>query len=53
MNDQPANSQLLIYQAEDGKTKIDVRFREIFESGKLVPEATIRNFRIVRPEGRA
>jgi hypothetical protein len=78
MNDQPAKSQFLIYQAKDGKTKIDVRFedetvwltqqllaelfqvgvntinyhlKEIFESGELVLEATIRNFRIVRQEG--
>jgi len=78
MNDQPTKSQFLIYQADDGKTKIDVRFeaetvwltqqllaelfqvgvntinyhlKEIFESGELVPEATIRNFRIVRQEG--
>jgi hypothetical protein len=52
MNDQPAKYQFLIFHAEDGKTKIDVRFEEIFESGELVPEATIRNFRIVRQEGR-
>src|SRR5688572_12698598 len=78
MNDLPSQSQFLIYQTEDGRTKIDVRFqgetvwltqqlmaelfqvgvntinyhlKEIFESGELMPEATIRNFRIVRQEG--
>jgi hypothetical protein len=53
MNNQSDKSQFLIYQAEDGKTRIDVRLEEIFESGELVPEATIRNFRIVRQEGKA
>jgi hypothetical protein len=53
MNDQPAKSQFLIYRAEDGTTRIDVRFEEIFESGELVPEATIRKFRIVRQEDKA
>lgn len=26
MNDDPTNSQLLIYQTEDGRIKLDVRF---------------------------
>jgi hypothetical protein len=53
MNDQPAKSRFLIYQAKDGQTRIDVHFEKIFESGELVPETTIRNFRIVRQEERA
>ena len=70
--------QFLVYRAENGQTKIDVRLegesvwltqqhlsdlfqvgvptinyhlKEIYESGELTPEATIRNFRIVRQEG--
>jgi hypothetical protein len=74
----PAKGQFLVYQAEDGRMKIEVRLegetvwltqqhmselfqvgvptinyhlKEIFDSGELIPEATIRNFRIVRREG--
>ena len=73
-----AKGQFLVYQAEDGKLKLDVRFEDesvwlsqrlmaelfqkdvrtisehiqnIYDEGELVPEATIRKFRIVRMEG--
>lgn len=73
-----AKSELILYQTEDGKTRIDVRLQgetvwlsqklmaelfqkdvrtinehivNIYEEGELLPEATIRKFRIVRNEG--
>jgi len=74
----PEHGQLLVYAAEAGRLKLEVRLegetlwltqqqmselfqvgvptinyhlKEIFETGELAPEATIRNFRIVRQEG--
>ena len=74
-----SNSQILIYQTEGGKTKIEVRLEnetvwltqklmaELFQvtiptinehvknicnEAELVPEATIRKFRIVQKEGK-
>jgi hypothetical protein len=74
-----AKGPFLVYQAEDGKLKLDVRFEDesvwlsqglmaelfqkdvrtisehiqnIYEEGELIPEATIRKFRIVRMEGK-
>jgi len=71
-------SELILYQTEDNRTRIEVRLenetvwltqklmaelfqkdvrtvnehiQNIFEEGELTPEATIRNFRIVQPEG--
>ena len=70
--------QFLVYQAEDGKLKLEVRLddetvwlsqrlmaelfqkdirtvnehiQNIYDEGELVPEATIRKFRIVQTEG--
>ena len=40
-----SGSQIIIYQAENGNTKIDVRLEN-----ELTPEATIRKFRIVQKE---
>ena len=72
-------SDILIYQSEDGQTRIDVRLidetvwltqklmaelfqvkiptinehiKNIYSEGELVPEATIRKFRIVQKEGK-
>ena len=74
----PVTGQFLVYQAEDGRIKIDVRLadetvwlpqrllaelfqkdvrtinehiRNVYAEGELLPEATIRKFRIVQPEG--
>ncbi len=71
-------SALVLYQTDDGVTRIECRFEDesiwltqallanlfekdvrtinehianIYEDGELLPEATIRNFRIVRTEG--
>jgi hypothetical protein len=71
-------SELILYQTEDNRTRIEVRLenetvwltqklmaelfqkdvrtvnehiQNIFDEGELMPEATIRNFRIVQPEG--
>jgi hypothetical protein len=71
-------SNILIYQSEDGQTRIDVQLidetvwltqklmaelfqknvrtinehiKNIYSEGELVPEATIRKFRIVQKEG--
>jgi hypothetical protein len=71
-------SELILYQTEDNRTRIEVRLenetvwltqklmaelfqkdvrtvnehiQNIFEEGELMPEATIRNSRIVQPEG--
>jgi hypothetical protein len=60
--------QFLIYQSEDGVTRIDVMleaetlwlsqkqltelFKHIFEDGELTPAATVRLFRTVQAEGR-
>ena len=76
-SEQPQSS-LILYQTEDGRTRIQCRFENetiwlsqaliaelfqvavstvnehlkgIFAEGELAPEATIRKFRIVRPEG--
>jgi len=73
-----ATGQFLVYQAEDGRIKIDVRLadetvwltqrllaelfqkdvrtinehiRNVYAEGELLPESTIRKFRIVQPEG--
>lgn len=78
MQIKPPDSEILLYQTEDGRTRLDVRFEgetvwlaqkqlaelfqkdvrtinehihNIYEEGELSPEATIRNFRIVRKEG--
>jgi len=75
----PENSEIIIYQTEDGRTRIQCRFEaetlwltqafiaelfqkdvrtinehlvNIFEEGELSRETTIRNFRIVRLEGK-
>ena len=72
-------SEIILYQTEDGRTRIQCRFENealwltqaliaelfqvtvptvnehlkgIFAEGELAPAATIRNFRIVRLEGR-
>ena len=72
-------SDILIYQSEDGQTRIDVQLidetvwltqklmaelfqvkiptinehiKNIYSEGELVPEATIRKFRIVQKEGK-
>lgn len=72
-------SQIILYQTEDGHTRIECRFeeetvwltqalmadlfqvgvntinhhlKEIYEDGELLPQATIRNYRIVRTEGK-
>jgi len=74
----PPESSIVLYQTEDGRTRIQCRFEDetiwlsqaliadlfqvtvptvnehlkgIFAEGELPPEATIRNFRIVRLEG--
>jgi hypothetical protein len=74
----PDKGELILYQTEDGKTKVEVRLQDetvwlsqklmaelfqkdlrtinehianIFDEGELVPEATIRKFRIVQSEG--
>lgn len=73
-----AGSELLLFQTEDGQTRIQVRLEDetvwlsqkqlaelfqknvrtisehiqnIFDEGELLPGATVRNFRIVAPEG--
>ena len=73
------SSEILFYQTEDGRNRIEVRLDEntvwlsqrllaelfqkdvrtinehiqnIYEEGELVPEATIRKFRIVQTEGK-
>ena len=79
MSDEPLpQSEIILYQTEDGRTRIQCRFENetlwltqaliaqlfekdvrtinehlvnIFEEGELRREATIRKFRIVRPEG--
>ena len=75
----PQKGQFLVYEAEDGQIKIDVRLEDetvwltqrllaelfqkdvrtisehianIYDEGELVPEATIRKFRIVQTEGK-
>lgn len=75
---EPSASHFLIYEAEDGAIKIDVRFenetvwltqpaiaelfgtsvpnvsmhlKNIYEEGELAPEATLKKFLTVRPEG--
>lgn len=74
----PVNSDLILYQAEDGKTKIEVRLqgetvwltlnqvaelfqvdksgisrhlKNIYETGELMPDATVANFATVQQEG--
>ena len=78
-NDETPNSEIILYQTEDGRTRIQCRLENetiwltqaliaelfqkdvltinehlvnIFEEGELSREATIRNFRIVRIEGK-
>ena len=78
MSNLPQESQLLIYQAEDGTIKIDVRFegetvwltqqvmaqlfqttqqnislhlQHIYDEGELTPEATHKEYLLVRREG--
>jgi hypothetical protein len=75
----PPQSEIILYQTEDGHTRIQCRIdqdtiwltqaqmaelfqigvntvnhhlKEIYDDGELQPEATIRNYRIVRTEGR-
>jgi hypothetical protein len=75
----PTTSELVFYQGEDGRSRIQVRLdggtvwltqrlladlyqvsvptinehlQNIFEEQELAPEATIRKFRIVQPEGK-
>jgi hypothetical protein len=75
----PGKGQFLVYEAEDGRIKIDVRFenenvwltqklmadlfqvtvptinehiKNIYNEKELIPDATIRKFRIVQKEGR-
>lgn len=72
-------SEIILYQTEDGHTRIECRFeeetvwltqalmadlflvgvntinhhlKEIYGDGELLPQATIRNYRIVRTEGK-
>ena len=40
-------SNILIYQNENGSIKVDVRFEE----GELTPPSTVRNYRTVQTEG--
>ncbi|MGA3084239.1 MAG: hypothetical protein ABSE95_05540 [Thermodesulfobacteriota bacterium] len=74
------NSELILYQTEDGKIRLEVCFegemvwltqlqmaelfqtsvpninmhlRNIFAVGKLLPEATVKDFLIVQPEAAA
>jgi hypothetical protein len=74
----PAGGEILLYQTEDGETRVEVRLQEetvwlsqkqladlfqkdvrtinehiknIYEEGELLPEGTIRKFRIVQKEG--
>ena len=58
----PSHGQFLVYQTEDGKIKLDVRFEgetvwltqpilSIYEEEELPPEATLKNFLTVRAEG--
>ena len=78
-NDETPKSEIILYQTEDGRTRIQCRFENetiwvtqaliaelfqkdvrtinehlvnIFDEGELSREATIRNFRIVRIEGK-
>ena len=71
--------EILLYQTEDGKTRLETRMtgetvwltqkqmaelfqkdirtisehiRNVYEEGELAPEPTLRNFRIVQPEGK-
>jgi hypothetical protein len=75
----PPQSEIILYQTEDGRTRIQCRIdqetiwltqaqmaelfqigvntvnhhlKELYDDGELQPEATIRNYRIVRAEGR-
>lgn len=75
---QKSNSEILLYQSEDGKIKIQVHLddntvwltqanmvelfqssksnisehiKHLFEEGELIPDSTVRNFRIVQLEG--
>ena len=74
----PPPSEIILYQTEDGRTRVECRFadetiwltqaliaelygkdvrtisehlRNIYDEGELEPGATLRSFRIVRPEG--
>ena len=75
---EPIKSELILYQTEDGQTRIEIRLQDetvwmsqkliaelfqkdirtvnehitnIYAEGELMPETTIRKFRIVQPEG--
>ncbi|MFH2067562.1 MAG: hypothetical protein ABIK15_20335 [Pseudomonadota bacterium] len=75
----PGKGQFLVYEAEDGQVKIDVRLEDetvwltqklmadlfqvtvptinehiknVYNEKELIPDATIRKFRIVQKEGR-
>ena len=45
----PSGGELVLYQTEDGRTRIQCRFED--ETLWLTQEATIRHYRIVRMEG--
>lgn len=45
MSDSLPQSVIILYQTEDGRTRI-------WDEGELAPGATIRSFRIVRTESR-
>lgn len=74
----PPTGEIVLYQTEDGRTRVECRFAEetlllsqaliaelfqvtvptvnehlknLYDEAELVPEATIRKFRIVRREG--
>lgn len=76
---QKLNSQIILYQAPDGQTKIEVKLQDetvwlsqgqmaelfqksiptinehiknVYQEAELLPEATVRKFRIVQKEGR-
>jgi hypothetical protein len=51
-------SQFVIYQSEDGRTKLDVRtisehLKNIFASGELAEDSVIRKFRITAADGKS
>ncbi len=48
MNETPSPSQLLIYQSEDGRIRLDVRFDE----GELTPDSVLRRFRMTAADGK-
>ena len=48
MNEPSSNSQLLIYQSEDGRIRLDVRFEgeTVWLTQKLMTESVIRECRM-------